>query len=132
MKLLIVEDNARVRRMIRSIVGALADEIFECPDGSLAVAAYERLQPDWIAMDFMMNEMDGLSATRNIKARWPAARIVIVTNYDAADLRAAAEAAGACAYVTKENLLALRDVLAPKSEASGAQKRTADPQAPES
>ena len=58
-----------------------------------------------------MKEVDGLTATRQIKAAWPDARIMIVTNYDDPQLRQSALLAGACEYVTKENLLAVRRVL---------------------
>ena len=46
MKLLIVEDNAAVRRVIRKTVADLADDIAECGDGAEALAAYARFYPD--------------------------------------------------------------------------------------
>ena len=54
-----------------------------------------------------MDLVDGIQATRQIKAADPAARVIIVTDYDQADLREGARQAGACAYVVKENLLEL-------------------------
>ena len=111
MKLLIVEDNSRVRRMIRRIIEDIADEINECADGSEALAAYTRFHPDWILMDIKMKGMDGLEATRQIHAASPEARIMIVTNYDEMDLREAAREAGAREYVVKEDLLAIRRLL---------------------
>jgi len=111
MILLIVEDSAAVRRMIRSLVTDLAEECYECADGAEALAAYRAHRPDWVLMDLEMGEVDGLTATRQIKADWPEARVVIVTNYDDAELRAAARSAGACQYVLKENLLELRRIL---------------------
>ncbi|MGH9845623.1 MAG: response regulator transcription factor [Blastocatellia bacterium] len=111
MKLLIVEDNLPIRRLIRRLVGDLADEIGECGDGVEAEALYAELLPDWVLMDIEMPRVNGIAATRRIKAAFPEARIVIVTNYDDAALRAAALAAGACGYVLKENLLELRQLL---------------------
>jgi CheY-like chemotaxis protein len=111
MKLLIVDDNATIRRMIKSIIKDLAEEISECSDGSEALAVYRERKPDWVLMDIKMKDMDGLAAAKQIRAAFPAANIVIVTNYDEADLREAARAAGARAYVVKEDLFALRDVL---------------------
>ena len=55
-------------------------------------------------LDITLPQMDGLAATRQIKARFPEARIVILTQDDEAALRAAAEQAGACGYLLKENL----------------------------
>lgn len=62
-------------------------------------------------MDIRMQEMDGISATRQITAALPEANIRIVRDYDDADLRAAARAAGARAYVVKESLLDVRSIL---------------------
>jgi len=55
--------------------------------------------------------MDGITATRQIRASDPTARIIIVTQYDEADLREEAKAAGACGYVRKENLLEVVQLL---------------------
>ena len=111
MVLLIVEDNSEMRRMISSFVGDLAQEVYECGDGSEALAAYKQYQPDWMLMDIEMKDMDGLSATQQIKAIFPEARIMIVTDYNDAELREAARSAGACEYVVKENLLDVRRIL---------------------
>jgi DNA-binding NarL/FixJ family response regulator len=56
--------------------------------------------------------MDGLHATAEIKARFPATRVAIVSQYDDAELRAEAARLGACAYVLKENLHELPAILA--------------------
>jgi DNA-binding NarL/FixJ family response regulator len=107
LKLLIVDDNAAVRRLIRSIVLPFASEIFECTDGADALSAYQAEGPDVVLMDIRMSEVDGIQATRQIKAADPAAKIVIVTDYDDDALRAAAMRAGACGYALKDNLLDL-------------------------
>jgi CheY-like chemotaxis protein len=111
LKLLIVEDSASLRRLIRNIVAPLACEIHECGDGADALAAYTRHQPDYVLMDIQMSLMDGITATARIMAAEPTARVIIVTDYDQADLREAARDAGACGYVVKENLLELVRVL---------------------
>ena len=111
MNLLVVEDNENVRRLIRRLVADLAEEIYECGDGAGALEAYSRCHPDWVLMDIMMEKVDGLAATREIRAAFPAARIIIVTNHDGDGLRDAARAAGACKYVLKENLIEVRRVL---------------------
>lgn len=115
MKLLVVEDDARVRRMIKLIVADLADEVFECSDGLEAQASYNQQRPDWVLMDITMAGVNGIAATRQIKAEHPDAKIIIVTAHDSATLREAARRAGACGYVLKENLLVLQQLL--KAEA---------------
>ena len=111
MHLLIVDDSSVIRGLIRSIVGGIADEIVDCNDGAHARAAYIRHRPDFVLMDIDMKELDGLAATREIRAFDPGAKIFIVTNYDAGDLKEAAYRAGAVGYVLKDNLLELPAIL---------------------
>lgn len=110
MKLLIVEDNATMRQMMRRMAVGVADEISECSDGIDALAQYAAERPDWVLMDVCIPRLNGIHATRQIKAAFPAARIVIVTSFDEAGLREAAQQAGACGYVLKENLTDLRQL----------------------
>ena len=116
MKLLIVEDNAGVRRVIRRLVASAAGQICECADGAEVLALYNLERPDFVLMDIQMEGMDGITATRQIKATDPTARVIIVTDYDQPDLREAAGQAGACGYVLKENLLELVHLLEEFSE----------------
>jgi CheY-like chemotaxis protein len=111
LNLLIVDDDQQMRSLIRSIVADLADSITECGDGSQAQACYAAHHPDWVLMDLMMPQVNGLAATRQILLGDPAARIVIVTGHESQSLREAAHNAGACAYVSKDNLLDLREIL---------------------
>jgi NarL family two-component system response regulator LiaR len=103
-KILIVDDNAPVRRLIVSILAPLAKSIQECSDGGEAVAAYQSMQPDIVLMDIQMKEMDGIEATRRICRADPNAKIVILTDYDDTELRRAAAAAGTTHYALKDNL----------------------------
>ena len=105
--LLIAEDNEKMRRLLKSLLGDLVSVVWECSDGAEVVAAYKRHRPDFVVMDIKMGTTDGITATQRIKAADPAARIIIVTDYDQPDLREAARQAGACAFVAKENLLEL-------------------------
>lgn len=111
MKLLIVEDSLSVRRILKTLVAPLADQINECGDGGDAVTMYETVRPDFVLMDVDLGEMDGITATRKIVAGDPNAKVIIVTNYDENDLREEAKKAGACGYVLKENLLDVLELL---------------------
>lgn len=116
MNFLIVEDNHNMRRMLRSIVAEFAGETHECADGSGALAAYAEHRPDWVLMDIKMAGMDGITATRQITRTFPGARVMVVSDYDDRELRAAAREAGACEYVAKENLHDLCRILRARAE----------------
>jgi CheY-like chemotaxis protein len=108
MRMLIVEDNSIIRQMIVSIVSPLAEAVYECEDGAQALAAYQTHRPDVVLMDIALGVVDGITATRRIRAVDPTAQIIIVTMYDETDLREAAQDAGAVGYVLKENLVKLQ------------------------
>ena len=101
-----------MRELIKMTLAGVAEIVGECSDGSEAMAAYERLRPEWILMDIDMKHLDGIMATRQITAAHPEAKIMIVTDYNDAHLRRAARDAGASQYIVKENLLDIVDVLA--------------------
>lgn len=111
MKILVVDDNKRMRRTIKSVVDDLSDEFFECENGEDALRFYELCRPDWVTMDIQMKQMDGFEATRRIRKFFPHAKIVIVSDYDDAALRENARQAGASAYVSKRELFDLREIL---------------------
>lgn len=103
MKFLIVDDSADMRRCIK---GYLPDavEAVECHDGLEAIAAFAQHRPDWVLMDIEMKPIDGLAATRQIKAHWPEARIIFVTSHDEPRFRDAASQLNVEGYVLKDNL----------------------------
>jgi DNA-binding NarL/FixJ family response regulator len=119
MKLLIVEDNPGVRKVIRNLVASVAREICECADATEVLALFRRERPDFVLMDVQMEGVDGITATRQLKEVDPTAQVIIVTDYDQPDLREAAYRAGACGYVSKENLLELVRLLKEFDEEGG-------------
>jgi DNA-binding NarL/FixJ family response regulator len=76
-------------------------------DGEEALALTEQLTlahtaPEVVLMDVRMPRMDGITATRAFKARWPAIRVVILTTFDDRELIQAGLQAGAQGYVLKD------------------------------
>ena len=111
MKIMIVDDHAEMRRLLRSALNHLASEFVECTDGTEAVAEFSREHPDWTIMDIAMKDLDGIEATRRIKAQFADARIVILTQHDSAPLRQAATQAGASGFISKDDLTELGTII---------------------
>jgi CheY-like chemotaxis protein len=111
MTVLIVDDSPQFRELIKAVLTDLVDVVHECADGDEAVAAYQAWRPDWVLMDVKMGRMGGLEATRRIIAADRAARVLIVTSYDDAHFRNAANEAGAWGYVLKDNMLDVRRLI---------------------
>lgn len=117
MKILIVEDNQQIRRMLRDYISDIADSVYECDDGNQAFGLYTTHNPDWVLMDWEMNQMDGISATKQIISEFPDARICMVTAYKDAYLREEALNAGACDFILKDELSGLKKILTRKQAA---------------
>ena len=111
MKVLIVDDNEKIRELVREYLPSSVEQIYECADGSEAFALYERHLPDWVLMDINMKDVDGITATRQIIAAYPKAHVMMVTDYQEEELRKAAFEAGASQYIVKENLLSISEFI---------------------
>jgi len=109
MKVLIVDDNGNVRKLLRSMLDAKEREFFEASDGVEAIEQYGREAPDVVLMDLRMPRMNGIEATRNIRRGWPKACVLIVTDYDEPALRELARSAGAEKYFLKDSLEAVTE-----------------------
>jgi len=108
---MIVDDHAEMRRLLRTMLGELASEFTECADGAQAVVEFALQRPDWTIMDIAMKGMNGLEATRRILNQFAGSKIVVLTQHDTPQMRAAALEAGACAFVSKDNLDQLGTIL---------------------
>lgn len=111
MKILIVDDNPEMRRILAHFVEPICRNIYECNDGIDALEFYRQHEPDWVLMDWQMKEMDGIAATEQIIKQFPNAQICMVTSFDDEDLKKEALRAGASDFVLKDDLSGLRKVL---------------------
>jgi CheY-like chemotaxis protein len=113
LSVLIVDENVKMRSLIAEIIKSRTKKIYECKDGIDALGEYSVHRPDWILMDMKMKSMDGLTATELIRQFYPKAKVMIVSQDDTPEIRQAAHNAGAAAFVPKENLVEILNVLNP-------------------
>ncbi len=116
-RLLIADDDALVREMLRKTVGAESEIVGEASNGLEAVAAAERLRPDVLLLDVSMPVMSGFEVARRLRDRVPELLIVFVSQYAESAYADEAFSSGARAYVLKRALIgelrdAIREVLA--------------------
>jgi two-component system, OmpR family, response regulator MprA len=98
---LVVDDDAPVRRMLERTLAAAGYEVATAADGGSALAAVERSVPDVVVLDVAMPGVDGLSVCRRLRARGLAVPILLLTARDAVADRVAGLDAGADDYLVK-------------------------------
>ena len=103
-RVLLVDDHGVVREGLRSFLDLLDDieVVGDAEDGSAAIAAARRLEPDVILMDLLMPNMDGLTAIGRIKLEMPDIQIVAMTSFLEEEKVTSALEAGASGYLLKD------------------------------
>ncbi len=106
-RVLIVEDNAFFLQFFRETLRSRLPflEISEAANGEEAMEKIKTFQPEAIFMDVRLPGENGLELTKKIKAQYPDIIVVIVTNYDMPEYRAAAYESKANHFISKDSLL---------------------------
>jgi NarL family two-component system response regulator LiaR len=119
-RVMIVDDHDVLRNGLAVFLSTWDDMelVGEATTGLEAVQQCEILQPDVVLMDLVMPEMDGVTAIRLIRQRYPEVRIVALTSFDDGELVRSALQAGALSYLLK-NISAAELVTAIRSAYSG-------------
>lgn len=103
-RVLIVEDQTDIRKLIRMTLEFEDYEIHEAADGSAGLHAARQIRPDLVLLDVMMpGELDGLQVCQRIRndATLSATKVVLLTARGQVRDRAAGQAAGANDYLVK-------------------------------
>ena len=102
-RLLLADDHTMVRQSMRRSMEAEGFAIVgEAGDGAEAVRLAETHKPDVVLMDISMPVLDGVEATRRVRAKTPATQVVVLTMHADSDVVRQAVAAGAVGYLTKD------------------------------
>ena len=105
-RLLLVDDDAGFRSTLRQLLEhrVEAQVLGEAGNGEEAIRLTNDLRPDVVLIDLAMPRMNGLEATRQLKARWPDLAVIVLTVHDEDIYRRTAMAAGATAFLQKKML----------------------------
>ena len=103
-RILLVDDHTLVRLGLKTLLGDQPgmEVIGEAGTAAEAVRAAERLRPDVVLMDIRMPGEGGIEATRQITARFPQIKVVMLTSFADDELVVRAIRAGAVGYVLKQ------------------------------
>jgi NarL family two-component system response regulator LiaR len=102
-RVMLVDDHDMVRKGLSVYLQVKPDLelVGEASNGQEAVDVCERTQPDVVLMDLVMPEMDGASATKIIRKRWPHVQVIALTSFQERELVQEALRAGAISYLIK-------------------------------
>jgi DNA-binding NarL/FixJ family response regulator len=103
-RVLVADDQALVREGLMTLLEAAPDitPVAAAADGEQAVALSARHRPDVVLMDLRMPKLDGVEATRRIRAAQPETEVVVLTTHADEDSILDALRAGARGYLTKD------------------------------
>jgi DNA-binding NarL/FixJ family response regulator len=103
-RIVIVDDHAMVRRGMRDFLDLHDDlaVVGEAPDGLTALEVVAAERPDVVIMDLLMPGIDGIEATRRIKAAQPEVEVVALTSFIEEDRIVGAIEAGAAGFLLKD------------------------------
>lgn len=115
LKVLIADDHPMMLEGLSKLLGPDFDVVGMVSDGRALLQAAERTRPDLVITDISMPEIDGIEATRRLRASVPGVRVLILSIHTDPSWVQAAFEAGACGYLTKTSAaeeieLAVREV----------------------
>ena len=103
-RVMIVDDHTMVRRGLATFLKVYDDleMVGEASSGQAAIQLCAQLQPDVVLMDMVMPDMDGATATRNIRMQSPLIQVIALTSFKEETLVQSALQAGAIGYLLKD------------------------------
>lgn len=104
MRILIVDDHPLVREGVRTLINHQSglEVVGEAADADGALEAIARLEPALVLTDIGMKQISGIALAAQIRERWPAIHVIVLSMYDNPDYVHQAMQAGARGYVLKD------------------------------
>jgi two-component system chemotaxis response regulator CheY len=99
--ILIVDDDAFVRSLLRDVLEGRGHSLLEAEDGREALEMLGSRVPQLVLLDLFMPRLSGMEALTVMRERWPSAPVLVISSLDSERLVAQAMEAGAVGYITK-------------------------------
>lgn len=127
-RVMLVDDHTMVRRGLATFLKAFDDLelVGEAADGDAAIQLCARILPDVVLMDLVMPDVDGVTATRAIRQRFPTVQVIALTSFKDEKLVQNTLQAGAIGYLLKD---VSADQLSQAIRAAHAGRATLSPEA---
>ena len=124
-RILVIDDQEPIRRIVRRALEQNGHEVYDASDGELGMEILESQSFDLVVTDIFMPGQDGIVTVRQIRTRFPALKVIVISGGDSTglmDLRQDAELLGAVSTLQKpfnarEIMDKVRDALAGKEGA---------------
>ena len=100
-RILLVDDEELVRRVVRVVLEAEGHEVVEAADGEQALAAVAQMPPHAVVLDLLIPGMDGYQICRKLKGEHPGAKVLVLSSVPADEADVEAKAAGADEVMSK-------------------------------
>jgi len=121
--ILVVEDDADVRRVIVECLGLIGYSVTEAPNGTAGLAALKSARPDLLVVDYAMPDMTGAEVISKAREQWPDLPVILATGY--ADMAAVERLAGKPAILRKPfDITTLGDAVASALEGQAMHQAT--------
>jgi DNA-binding NarL/FixJ family response regulator len=103
---LVVDDNARYRAQLQRMIGRLCPRavIYEAENIQTAIRLTQQAKPQLALIDVVLNDEDGISCTRRVKATCPQTHIILISAYPDREFHRLGLQAGAVAFLDKKDL----------------------------
>ena len=124
-RILVIDDQEPIRRIVRRALEQNGHEVYDASDGEIGMEILESQSFDLVVTDIFMPGQDGIVTLRQIRKRFPALKVIVISGGDSSglmDLRQDAELLGAVSTLQKpfnarEIMDKVRDALAGKQGA---------------
>jgi len=103
-RILVIDDQEAIRRIVRRALEQAGHEVLDASDGEMGMAMLARHSADVVITDIFMPGQDGIVTLREIRKRFPAVKVIVISGGDSTglmDLRQDAELLGAVSTLQK-------------------------------